>query len=315
MGEMPLGQPMADDPTDPDFNDVDSMDDAAVEKALEVLEDGTAPAESLDVAELEPPAPAEQVEAPVVETAPEVVEPVAAETVPDNGEVRSEAAPAEAAPVEEEQSFDPMEGFKLQFNQQKAQNELARAKLEAHNSRLAGQIGHLQNQIKDHSPESIRPDADFGAVDTDRISRLEQRLMESEKQHNSESRDRAILEEVTRAETEVKGLDPTAIQDAIKTYEEDWQTALTAGDVSTARLMARAVLGNVVADARTLKWEQDRLSAEKMAVESRGKLATAKAEAASSASGSTSQIESRSRPKSVDDLSEDELDKFIDSRL
>jgi hypothetical protein len=286
-------QPMPDDPTDPVAPDLDHISDADLDAKINAglgikpPEDDYAPTPEAPAADMEVVADTPDAEAPADTTdepAP-FVEPVAQE-VP-------------AAPV-----VDPLvEQYRIEHEKLQAQLELQRA----HASRLAGEIGHLRRQVTAPEPdgaEGYNQDPDLAQ----RFDRLESRI-------NSDAIASAIAQEVQALQSpEVKALhDGGWLAKAAAPYEQDWKAATEASDANTARLLARAVARSTVADAKALQFQALREQAQTKAADQAAKLRERKI--AAGATSTTPATAARPKPKTFDQMSEAEQDKYIDSRL
>lgn len=291
--DIPLGQPMPDDPTDPRHDpSLDDMTDAEIEAALDNPPDAPQP----DVAE------DDDYEEPVREAPP--------------AEARQEVAPqAQDAPKVESAPAQEQDPLALERERMRAEFELEKAKLQAHNSRLAARLGNLEKK----SAQPSAPDPyEADASEVDRFSRLEKRVEEQEQERQAEARGRAIQEGVG----EVRGRpdfaaffsDPsnlTYIQKAGEKFASDWQEALDAPDATTARLLAKAVTASVVAEARALQQEAFRSSAKSRSAEQISKLRGEKRAQAPAAS--VPSAVARPKAKTLDEMSDDEIERLADA--
>lgn len=155
---------------------------------------------------------------------------------------------------------------------------------EAHNSRLAGEIGFLREQLKAH-PRPTEPYQPESQAELDRLTLLEQNV--------AQDRAERLKAEVSQAvESEVAALDGTwskelaaEIATIAPKYAQQYSAALATTDPVLARQIAKGVVLSVKAEAMQVKWNarHETLLAQREA--STAANAKAKKAAAPSASG------------------------------
>jgi len=296
MSEFDLGQKLPDEPEAPANPDIESLSDEEIEAQIQGLsrdEPEEVLADDMVVEES-----AETLEVPTEEPTETPVEDQVTEEVP----VEPTAADLDAQLIA-------------------AREEKLRADLEyqqSHSSRLAGEIGHLKTQIKELN--SRQPETEFGS-DADDESPLLRKVM---------SRLDAI--ESSRAEpmqAQVDGAIAAAVQSHpasadLQTYQaevhalsskyvDDFRMAQEAGSPEVARQLAHATVSRIVADAKETHILNLQKTARERAKTRAEQVQEEKLRSAATASGP--QVRSSAKSKSVDSLSETELDAVIDRSI
>lgn len=293
--DIGLGQPMPDDPTDPDNSHLEGISDADLARALgdEVPVTSSEQPPPADPPDDSPPAGVERLE----EVAPAVQD----EKPPD-------PSPQEPPPEPEP---DPVEErMRLERERHEASLELQRQ----HASRMAGEIGHLKNLLRQQSqsrPESYGSDAqdgDDGSGLRDRLEQLESRLQ-------AEARDRVIAEEMAlfHGRPDLAGIPETTWKSVGEKYGNEWTQALDTSDPELARRSVRAVLSLVVAEAKEAEWGRRQQEAKLKQADQAARLRAGKVAAGSTVSSQAP--EQKRKPKSVNELSDAELDRLIDNKI
>lgn len=308
---MPLGQPMPDDPTEATVPaSVDAMDDDALEGALAVMA-GESPAPVDDVA-------ADDLDATQAgESVPVEAEPLAPVAVTAT-EVAAAAPEAEPEPLD----------VAAELARERLEREKLSAKLElqqAHNSRLAGEIGFLKNKKPAHArPEpSDEPDAyaldgrseppEANADVRERLERLEGRIASEAVQEATQEAVLSAMNDLTssvkddkeRAELDrhIKALTPR--------YAKDWKAAVGATDPEIAGALARGTIMNIIADAKIARLDETRDAARQERANAATALRRSKLSAAPTRTTGAPSQASRPRAKTPDDMTEQEADAAL----
>lgn len=325
----PLGEKIPDDGTTAEqlHGRFDGMDDAALDDAIDSRLEGRPPA---------PPAPPEKKEAaaPADEPPPadddeqvgdeidkdalrkeeredEEIDAAAADT---NEPGKSAEAPAKERPTDPD-----IERLRLDLEQRDAKL----AKQEAHSARLAGELGHIKNLIRGQQPRRrAEPSiSDELATDLDEFgdgqarSALEERLQRLEDQMARSAISAAIGEVI--AELDARPDVPEYLKEIAviaPRYKDDMDSAYSAPDVDSARKLARAAVLGMIADAKEASWQARHEEAERKRTETDAALRVKK-RAAGLPSSSAPAPKTQRKPRTVDDLTDDQLDDLIDSRL
>ena len=264
--------------------------------------------EELD-ALLADPSLLEQAQEPPVEAPPPTPEPPPApepEAAPP-----AEPAPVEPPPTEDK---DPIKDLLDQWDGERqsweAEKKAMAAKFDlgqAHSSRLAGKIGHLEKLLKQRAEAAqASPDPEDGEQSSATVTRLERLEGELRKR----DRDMAIAAEVQaikRPETDALSAE---IAEAAEAFKDDWSAALDTEDPESARLMTRRVLNAIVAEAERIKTTKERAARVERRAATVAEIRQAKqAVASSGVSAPATEI----KPKSLDEMTSDELSQLLRS--
>lgn len=230
-----------------------------------------------------------------------------------------EAEAAEVEPEEEggEEAVEPTKDFdlgELENRLRQSEEQAFRAKMEAHNSRLAGQIGYLKDQLKRAQPEGRDP---YGDDAPSEVSQLRAELAElrAERQAggNSQAVAAAIQHETAQFISEWDDSDDFQAEMAavIPKYAERFNRSMQAGSDEEARANAREVLAYVQRDAMRLK-----ISSAKKAAAERNKanskaMRNKKKVSASASSASRANTAPRKSPKTPATATKEELAEAI----
>ena len=241
--------------------------------------------------------------APAPEKEPEV--PVEDEQPDDAPEEPSESTPSSD---EVDLSALEREGDKLAREKLEAQLELVMA----HNSRLAGKLGFLEQKLNS-APVSSEPYEPQTQQDVDRLTLLERRLEESESKRNQAEVSQAIADSVGR-------LDGPWVQDLAEEiaavapkYADQIRAAQESNDPELARQIATAVATVVKAEATQMKWavRHEAMVKQKEAAT----VDMARAKRAQTPSGSGGVPPPQSRPKTFADMNAKELDDWLKTNV
>lgn len=297
--EMPLGAPIPDDPTDPDPRAMEDFSDAEIENALADMAGEPRPTQAPEEsAEPEEPEP----EAAPVEAKPD-----------DSVDPASDAKPEVTATEHEPEpvpTLDEIESQKLKLERDRLAAELELQK--AHGSRLAARIGNLEKQRQAQKPV----DGDLApAYDDDRLVQIQSRLDALDEQKQAEAKAAAIHEEVAafKSRPELAKLTPDEMAEAAKKYADDWSAALDAPDPTTARLLSRAVLGLVAAEASGARLARLEDEARQRSTDERSKLRAKKLAAAPPESAPVAA--KAVRAKSVSQMTDAEVEAAADAAI
>jgi len=213
--------------------------------------------------------------------------------------IKEEPIPVEPAP-------DPslMEAENSRLDEER--RDAVIAKLEAHNSRLAGKIGELQKSQRQAG--TSYPEI---AADDERLIDLQRAVQEMKDSQRLEARSRAISEEVNSvlAKPYLKGVESPLLAAATQKFEAAWNEAIAEDDPDLARLNARTVLLSVAAEARRLQLDKVVGAAKERMAEQTRVATSAKLKASVSASGSAPQPPPQTALK---DRSIEDLQKMLD---
>lgn len=231
-------------------------------------------------------------------------EPESEQEIAKDPEPTDPAAPAEPS----DHDADLRVAAEAQRALEESRRDAELAEMRAHNSRLAGKIGDLMQKLR------TRPEPGYGSdvpVDDERFTGLQTKMDEIERTQKSEARARAIQEEVGafRERPEFKAIPLELINEVAPKFVDAWTKTLEEEDPDVARLSARSLMLGVAAEANKVRIERMRVQVEERRADQTQKLAEAKRNAASSASGSTPPPASGKRP--LEALSLDELEAML----
>jgi hypothetical protein len=241
-----------------------------------------------------PPAPEQEPEVPVEDEQPDDAPEEPSEPTPSSDEVDLSAL--------------EREGDKLAREKLEAQLELVMA----HNSRLAGKLGFLEQKLNS-APVSSEPYEPQTQQDVDRLTLLERRLEESESKRNQAEVSQAIADSVGR-------LDGPWVQDLAEEiaavapkYADQIRAAQESNDPELARQIATAVATVVKAEATQMKWavRHEAMVKQKEAAT----VDMARAKRAQTPSGSGGVPPPQSRPKTFADMNAKELDDWLKTNV
>lgn len=217
-------------------------------------------------------------------------------------------APAAEAPPEPEPDLSELEKQERELKERRLLEQLEL--LQAHNSRLAGKLGFLENKLKEVKPAAepeYRPDPE-AEPEVERLKREFQTLRE---EREAEKRAQALAEEAAaaRARYAESKYTPEEIAAAAEKFAPMWQEALDAADTNSARELARAVMARVSTEIETTRLAAKIKAARELKATSESKRAEVKK--AATISGSGAAPTPPSRPKRPDEMTPDELAKAI----
>jgi len=177
----------------------------------------------------------------------------------------------------------------------------------AHNSRLAGKLGFLEQKLNS-APVSSEPYEPQTQQDVDRLTLLEQRLAASESKRNQAEVSQAIAESVGRLDGPwVQDLAAEIAQVAPK-YADQIRAAQESNDPELARQIAMAVATVVKAEATQMKWAVRHESMVKQ--KEAATVDMARAKKAQTPSGSGGVPPPQARPKTFADMNVKDLDDW-----
>ncbi len=221
------------------------------------------------------------------------------------------AAPEPEVPADSEPTPDEIEVAASVIEGERLAREKLEAKLamlEAHNSRLAGKLGFVEQQLKS-APPSTEPYQPETQEELDRLTAVERRLAASDFE-------RAQVRVSQVIESELGALDGTwttelaeEIAAIAPKYADQIKAVQDSGDPELARQTARAVGLLVKAEATQMRWDvQHKALVEKRASSAPGAISAKKATAPS---GSGSVPASAPKPKTVADMTAAEADAWL----
>jgi len=274
--------------------DYANMSEAELD-ALFAKGEGFVPTEPEKVAE---PAPVPE---PEPEPEPKAAQPAEPETPPQ----------AEPPAVEVEDDLAKLEEEGLRLEREKLKADLALQ--QAHSSRLAGEIGYLKKQLESTPREAREPYEPQTPEEQDRLTRLEQAFLESE-------RKRSQLAVAQAAETAINALDApelasirSEIAEVAPKYREQLASAREVNDPTLARQLADAIGRSVIADAKELAWTNRRKALEEKRTVQQAALTARKKSAA--VSGGSASSAPRPAPKTYDQMTPEELDAEMEKEF
>ena len=194
-------------------------------------------------------------------------------------------------------------------------DKIAREKLEAqlalvmaHNSRLAGKLGFLEQKLNS-APVPSEPYEPQTQQDVDRLTLLEQRLAASESKRNQAEVSQAIADSVGKLDGPwVQDLAAEIAQVAPK-YADQIRAAQECNDPELARQISTAVATVVKAEATQMKWaaRHEYMVKQKEAAT----VDMARAKKSQTPSGSGGVPPPQARPKTFADMNAKELDDWL----
>lgn len=187
---------------------------------------------------------------------------------------------------------------------------------QAHGSRLAGQIGYLQQELEKMKQSPSRAEmSDLDSDDVSVVERLQREVASIRESKVAEDVDRAIAEatSVLSSNPDLQGFEKSEYEALLTPYAQYWQDALASKDPATARLLASAVSANLVADAKVL-----RLKKQAEAIRAKKTVQVEETRNRKLASGvvkSSTPSPSKRPAKSFEELSEADQDRILDAIL
>jgi len=287
MADMPIGQPLPDDPTESVTGDLfPQATDEQIEAALDV---GT-------------PLPSED------ETLTE--EPSVEEPTPD-GEAPVEPEPeVEAVPQTPEERIAALESaWRLERLEREKAEAIAERERFLH-SRNAGELGHLKQLLS-----AKKTDDEYSHVD-ESTSRPEYDEIRSEiNTLKSERVQQGVAEEVAnfqRAFPEAVK-DESALTEIVQRKMPEYQEFLNGTDPKLARTMVRSLLKESYAELRIEREQAAKTAAVTTSYDQAEKMKARKVAAGSSSAART--VAQKPQPKTIDDLTDAELDALTDEHV
>ena len=223
--------------------------------------------------------------------------------------VQPEAAPeSPAEPVPSSDEIDlpafEREGDKLAREKLEAQLALVMA----HNSRLAGKLGFLEQKLNS-APVSSEPYEPQTQQDEDRLTLLERRLADSESKRNQAEVSQAIADSVSRLDGPWVQELAAEIAAVAPKYTDQIRAAQESNDPELARQIATAVVTVVKAEATQMKWAERHESMVKQ--KEAATVDMARAKKAQTPSGSGGVPPPQARPKTFADMNVKDLDDWL----
>jgi hypothetical protein len=304
-----LMKPMPDDPTDPDPHLLDDATDAEIEAALAEQQGLKPPASPLA-----PEVDEKEETEPSSETKPELAAGEGAGSGEESATGEGEAPPAqgeEAPPELDEVAIAQREG---EIERQKLREQLELQK--AHNARMAGELGHIKQLLKSEPRQEPERDASEVYGGDGELGAVIKRLDQVEGRLQSEARTRAIQQELeTMAQRpELKEITETQLQQATSLFQEEIKAIREIEDPTIARQMTKAVLGNVVAEARGIALAEIKDKMRSRSVTQKADLLRAKRDSAPPTSVRPSGV-ARPKAKTLDQMSDAEIEKMTDEAI
>lgn len=236
-------------------------------------------------------------EAPPVETPPS--------ESPDEAKEPGSQVEQETKPEPEiDLAASEREGDRISREKLEAQLTL----LMAHNSRLAGKLGFLEQKLNS-DPVASEPYEPQTQQEVDRLTVLERRLAESESKRNQAEVSQAIAESIGKLDGAwVQDL-ATEIAVVAPKYADQIKAAQESNDPELARQIATAVATVVKAEATQMKWaaRHESMVAQKTAATAD----MAKAKKAQTPSGSGGVPPPPPKQKEPGSMTADEADKWL----
>jgi len=223
---------------------------------------------------------------------------------------KEEAAPPEAPPepptVEPEIDLSAVEkeGEKIAREKLEAQLDLVMA----HNSRLAGKIGFLEQKLNS-APASSEPYEPQTQQEVDRLTQVEQRLNQAEERRTRSEVSQAIADALGRMDGPWTSELASEIAEVAPKYADQIKAANESTDPELARQIATAVATVVKAEASQMAWQtrHDSLVKQKEAATTD----MAKAKKAQTPSGSGGVPPPQTKPKTIADMTSAEADAWL----
>ena len=227
------------------------------------------------------------------------------------------AVPEEIVPPVEEEKVAPQEPTEpderdelatLEAQEERVKRERLEAQLQlqmAHNSRLAGKLGFLENQVKSISRTS-EPYEPQSQVEVDRLSALEARLEQSEALSSKSEVSQAVERAVSALDGPWVVELAAEIAEIAPRYVEQLKAAQETSDPDLARQIASAVALTIKAEAQELAWSNRKKSLIEKRSSQVQELSAKKKAATISGGGGTSVP--RPAPKTYDQMTPDELE-------
>jgi hypothetical protein len=242
--------------------------------------------ENMSEAELESqlfgPEPAPETPEEKPQSEPETQELEKKEEVPETPEVQpTEESDPEADTEAELRSLEQKE---RELREKRLQEQLDL--MQAHNSRLAGEIGFLKGRLKDRPTRPEREETPEIESEPE-LDRLRSEIYKINEERSAEKRANAIAEEaaVWRARYTEAKYTPEEVSAAAEKYSKLWQEALDSSDVNSAREIARAVMARVSTEIEERRLENALKAAREKKAESEKRRTETKKSASISATG------------------------------
>jgi len=240
-------------------------------------------------------------EAPPVEPGPDTPEPEAP---------AEEAAPTEEAPP----AVEPVPEVDLAASEREGDNisreamEAKIALLMAHNSRLAGKLGFLEQKLNS-PPATSEPYEPQSEAEVDRLTQLERRIEQSEARRQAAEVSQAVAESVAQMDGPWVQELAKEIAEIAPKYVDQIKAAQETTDPALARQIATAVATVVKAEAMQMKWKAGH--ATMVAQKSAATADLAKAKKAQAPSGSGGVPSPPPKPKTFADMTAAEADAWL----
>jgi len=222
------------------------------------------------------------------------------------------AVPESPAPVEPEPPVEPEIDLAASEKEgDRIARELLEAKiaaLEAHNSRLAGKLGFVEQKLK-VAPVASEPYEPQTQEEVDRLTSLEQRLEQSEARRTRAEVSQAVEQEFAALDGAWSTDYAAEIRAIAPKYQDQIQAAMDTNDPALARQITKAVGLMVKAEVTQARWE----ASHKDLVARKASTAPAAmaAKKAASVSGSGAVPTPAPKPRSYADMTPSEADAWL----
>ena len=235
-------------------------------------------------------------------TEPVPVEEAPAPTPPEE----SDPTPPEPPPVESEVDVAAHEREGDRISREKLEAQLSL--LMAHNSRLAGKLGFLEQKLS-QPQQASEPYEPQTPQEVDRLTLLEQRLAQSEERVSRAQVSQAVAEAVGSLEGPWVQELAAEIASVAPKYADQIKAAQETSDPELARQIATAVATVVKAEATQMAWQKrhETMVAQKTAATAD----MAKAKKAQTPSGSGGVPSPAPKSKTFGDMTASELDDWL----
>jgi hypothetical protein len=181
---------------------------------------------------------------------------------------------------------------------------------QAHNSRLAGEIGYLRNQRSQPVSEPYEPQSQ---QEVDRLQLLEQRFAEAEARRNSFEVSQAVADAIGTMDGPWVNELSAEVQEIAPKYKDQIEAANNATDPEMARQLAMGIAMLVKAEAMEKRWDAKHATLVEKKASSRAENDKAKKAAAPSASGAVPAPPPKA--KTIADMTPKEADEWLQANV
>jgi hypothetical protein len=228
---------------------------------------------------------------------------------PDQADDDTETSTDVEVPGEPTETAKPTIEDRLKaFEEREEKRELELERLRLHNSRLAAKLGNTEKKLADRASRSDGADG----YDNDGLAEIREEIATLKAERHAEALTKAVQEEFARlnARPDIEALMPQ-LQKLVPRFEARYQELASIQDVTEARLAARELQLDLLAEARAEKSNMDRAEAERRKLDASAKLKVDKKKASVT---ETSVRGAAGKPKAFDPETAplDELEAIID---